>query len=127
MRKNDLIEILQRVPGNPEVVLWNGYVGDYMHIAGVVESDLVKMTESHYLETCRLEACVDQRIWDFQFSQDELDRLKKSYRKVCNWETGEFVTQRDIDSERYKRKRVLYINAKLRGETHHDRLGAVSY
>lgn len=28
MRKNDLIELLQSIKGNPEIMFWNGLVGD---------------------------------------------------------------------------------------------------
>lgn len=45
MRKNDLIAKLQNIKGNPEVVLWNGFVGDYQHLAEPTEGDLVKKTE----------------------------------------------------------------------------------
>ncbi|AXC39087.1 UNVERIFIED_ORG: hypothetical protein [Escherichia phage CMSTMSU] len=30
--KNDLIKMLQEIDGNPEIVIWNGYVDDYMNI-----------------------------------------------------------------------------------------------
>lgn len=31
MRKNDLIKMLQEIPGNPVVVIWNSLVDDYHH------------------------------------------------------------------------------------------------
>jgi len=36
MRKNDLIKLPNQIEGNPEVVLWNGYVGDYTNIKGLI-------------------------------------------------------------------------------------------
>ena len=41
MKKNDLIELLNGIKGNPDIVLWNGMVGDYMHIKGLEEGDLL--------------------------------------------------------------------------------------
>lgn len=35
MRKNQLIELLQQLKGNPEIVVWNGLVGDIMPIAEI--------------------------------------------------------------------------------------------
>lgn len=128
MRKNDLIKLLQDLPGNPEMVLWNGLVGDFMNIdSKLVDEDLVKMSYDHFLEMCRLEECVNRQDWNYQHSADELAHLKQCYAKHYEWEVNPFVTHEDIASKRYKRKRVVYINAKLRGKTMHDRIGQVSY
>jgi len=32
MKKNQLIEQLQKIKGNPEIKMWNGYVDDWMNI-----------------------------------------------------------------------------------------------
>ena len=32
MKKNELIAKLQAIKGNPDIVLWNGTVGDYQYI-----------------------------------------------------------------------------------------------
>lgn len=128
MRKNDVIALLNKLEGNPEVVLWNGFVGDYQHFnKKLVKGYLVKQTLSHYIEMCRLEECQLRRDWDFRFTNDELDDLKRMYRKVCKWEVNEFVTQEDIDHKRYDVKRVIYIQPKVRNETYFDRMGVVSY
>ena len=56
MKKNKLIELLQAVEGNPEILLWNGYVGDYMDIdKELAERSLVKMTFLRYIETIWME------------------------------------------------------------------------
>lgn len=128
MRKNDLIKLLQELPGNPEMVLWNGLVQDYMQIDNkLIDEDVVKMTYDHFLEMCRLEECSRRRDWNFQHTADDLVELKRSYAKHYEWEVNPYITQEDIERKRYKRKRVVYINAKLRGKTMHDRIGQVSY
>ena len=33
MRKNDLIELLQSIQGNPEIMFWNDLVGDVVPLA----------------------------------------------------------------------------------------------
>lgn len=44
MRKNQLIELLQEIKGNPEVMVWNGLVDDYMPIGGVDTNTLYKQS-----------------------------------------------------------------------------------
>lgn len=127
MRKEQLIQLLQDLPGNPEVVLWNGYVGDFMNISGVVESDLVKINKRHFLEMCRLEKCRDHKDWNEQLTTAETEHSLECYKRNYEWEVNEFITADDIKEKRYNRKRVVYINAATRGKTMHDRLGPVSY
>lgn len=46
MRKNKLIELLNSIPGNPDIVIWNGFVGDIQDIdSEIVERELVKHTK----------------------------------------------------------------------------------
>ena len=127
MRKNDLIKLLSDIDGNPEIVLWNGYTQDFMKVDRLVESDLVKMTKLHFLEMLRLEKCVDVKDWSAQLTDEETNHGLECYRKNYEWEVNEYVTTDDIQSKRYQRKRVVYINAKLRGKTMFDRLGEVRY
>ncbi len=127
MRKNDLNKLLSDLEGNPEIVLWNGYTSDFMHIDGLVGGDLVRMTWEHYLEMCRLEECSNRRDWTYQHSAEDIEELRKSFKKNNEWEPNEYVTQEDIQTKRYKQKRIVYINAKRRGKTMYDRLGSVSY
>ena len=64
MRKNDLIKLLQTIEGNPEIVLWNGFVGDYQNISPkLVEGDLVKKTLEYYLEHNRMVRCIKENNW----------------------------------------------------------------
>lgn len=126
MRKNDLIKLLQNIDGNPEVMLWNGYVSDFMKVGGVSESDLVKMTFEHYAEMCRLEDCRDRQDWNYQHTPEDIADLRQHYKKH-DWEVNPYVYKEDIATKRYKKKRIVYIDAKLRGKSMHDRLGSVSY
>lgn len=44
MRKNQLIELLQGIKGNPEVMVWNGLVDDYMSLGSVDTNTLYKQS-----------------------------------------------------------------------------------
>ena len=126
MKKNDLIKKLQGIKGNPDIVLWNGFVGDYQHIAEPTEGDLVKETLENYLEMCRLETARDAKDWDLQLPPDEVEELKGSYRDF-KYEHNNYITQEDIREGRYKKKRVIYLPAKLRNETSYGRGGDLHY
>lgn len=128
MRKSELIKMLESIEGNPEIVLWNGFVGDYMHIdPKPIKGDLVKMTESYYLESCRMGDAVHLKKWDYQLPKDEIEFLKKNYKKVCKFEVNSYVTLDDIKEKKYTKKRVVFLNAKIRGEKYSDRLGDMCY
>ena len=126
MRKNDLIKLLQNIKGNPEVLLWNGMVGDYMHIDKPVKGDLVKMEKKYYLESLINEKRINRRDWSYNPSDSDIKKWETAY---CDkqWEYNEFVTQEDIKEKRYKSKRVLYLQAKKRGVSTFDRLGSIEY
>ena len=119
--------MLQTLPGNPEMVLWNGYVSDYMHIDKLIDSNVVKYDYDYFLEQCRLEECVRLKNWEYQLSEEEVADCKRAYRQNHEWDVNPYVTEEDVKEKRYKSKRVVYINAKLRGKTMGDRLGSVSY
>lgn len=128
MKKNAIIEMLQKIPGNPEIVLWNGYVGDFQHVdSKLVPGTLVKQTLTSYLEMCRLERCRDHNDFSYQLPDSEIEELKQLYKKVCKWEENRWVTEDDIKKNRYSQKPVFYLQGKPRGETYSDRLGSVGY
>ncbi len=128
MRKSKLIEMLNNIKGNPEIVLWNGMVGDYMDISPkVVEGDLVRTSFETYLRHVEFEQKRDRNDFDYKMSESEVEDLRKSYRKDYKWEQNDFVTKEDVKSGMYKSKRVFYIDAKPRGVTTFDRQGNLSY
>jgi hypothetical protein len=128
MRKSELIKLLSEIKGNPEVVLWNGFVSDYQHVSpNFIEAGLVKQTFEGYLENCRLEKCVEHRNFDFQFEPADVDELKEQYKNVVDWTDNGFVSEEDIKQKRYKKKRVVYIQAELRGVSTFDWSGTVYY
>lgn len=127
MKKNDLVKLLEGLEGNPDVVLWNGYVGDYMHIKGLSESDLVKLTFAHYSQMVEFDGKKDRNDFNYVLTTDEIEELKKDYKKHINWETNPYVTLEDIKDKRYSKKRIVYIEAALRGKSSFDRSGSMSY
>ena len=127
MRKNDLIKLLQTIEGNPEIVLWNGFVGDYQNISPkLVEGELVKKTLKCYLEHNRMVRCLEENNWQYQLTEEEVSYLTNVY-KTFSYEQNNFVTKEDIKEKRYMKKRVIYIQPKLQNKKYYDRLGTVEY
>lgn len=125
MRKNDLIAYLQSIKGNPEVLLWNGFVSDWHSIEPCI-TKLTKMDKKYFLEFRRMERCIDTKNWEYQLTAEELQQAEKSY---SNHEYGydEFVDQEDLKEKRYKQKQVIMLQGKPRGVKTWDRLGGIEY
>jgi len=116
MRKNQLIEMLQAIKGNPEVVLWNGLVEDWHHAAPPEVLPLFKRTAAEVRSRIEFEAQRDKR----EISEDRIQAVIKSQE----WE---FASDYMGDESEYRTKKVVVLAGKLRGKEMHDRLGAVSY
>lgn len=127
MRKNDLIKQLQEIKGNPEVVLWNGYVGDYMHIDNIIPSDLVKITKEYWIRSVLNEECIDRKDWNYQLPEQEVKELERRHRTEIQWELNEYVSEEDIVNKQYKKKSVVFIQPKKRGVSTFDRAGTIEY
>jgi hypothetical protein len=127
MRKNDLIKQLQAIKGNPEVVLWNGFVGDYMHIDNLVPSDLVKITKEYWIRSVLNEECIDRKDWNYQLPEQEVKELERRHKTEIQWELNEYVSEEDIANKRYKKKSVVFIQPKKRGVSTFDRVGTIEY
>ena len=127
MRKNDLIKLLQTIEGNPDIVLWNGIVGDYQNISTkLVEGDLVKKTLKCYLEHNHMIRCLKENDWQYQLTNEEVEYLTNIY-KTFDYEQNNYVTQEDIKEKRYRKKRVVYIQPKESGKTYFNRRIKVEY
>lgn len=130
MKKSKLIEMLNALPGDPDIKLWNGMVGDWMEISPtLVQSDLVRMNLAYWLESCRLEDCINRKDWSYQLPAEEVAELTKRHKsgKVNKWEINPYVTLEDIEKKRYSLKKILILQAKIKGEKSYDRMGDISY
>lgn len=128
MKKSKLIAMLNALPGDPEIKLWNGFAQDWVDIdTKLVSIDLVRMNLAYWLESCRLQDCLDRMDWDYQMPAEEVAQLTKNYAKVCKWEDNQYVTQEDIDAKRYAVKTVQLMQAKVKGENAWSRMGDMEY
>lgn len=128
MKKNKLIELLNSIEGNPEIVLWNGLVGDYQDISSnLIDDSLVKRTLKDYLHHVELERARSYNDWDRKLSESEIKDLETNYKQIVDWELNDYVTSEDIKQKRYTAKKIVLLQPKLRNAKHFDRLGSISY
>ena len=65
MRKNQLIELLQEIKGNPEVMVWNGLVDDYMPLGSVDTNTLYKQSTDFIYK---------KLVYDYQERNNSFDK-----------------------------------------------------
>lgn len=129
MKKSKLIKLLNTIEGDPDIVLWNGMVGDWMDISPkLVETTLVKETFARYLRFVEMEKKRDLNDFSAELTPEEVEECKVDYKlEKFDWEMGEFVPDKAIAEGHYKEKRVVFLDAKPRGVDTWDRLGKISY
>lgn len=125
MKKNKLIELLQSIKGNPEIVVWNGLVGDYQPISNkITETYQYKETKQYQLETINNERLRDGlepiTINDFK---DESDyELRNIFQEI------HYLRSRNKKiKDCYNKKRVAILETKTRNKTMYDRTGKINY
>ena len=123
MRKMALIKLLESIKGNPEVVLWNGFVGDWQSIDQNIEQiKLVKHSREF------LEFTINHQNTELglpPLSEDEITaRVKEEEWDLPN----QFVEpERLNDWYGSRRKRLVVLSGKARGKSTWDRLGTIEY
>lgn len=128
MKKSKLQKLLDTIPNDPDILLWNGFVGDWQDISHKIsESVLVKQTLEEYIDRNRFQRARDRNDIDYKLTQEEISGLTKSYKKYIKWEDNEFVTEDDVSKGYYKTKPVYYLQPKLMDKTGFDRLGKLTY
>lgn len=128
MKKSELISLLEALPGDPEVILWNGLVEDYAEISPKLEqSFLVRRTLSYFIQTVENEEIRKRKDFDYRLPPKEIKALGKDYEKYNEWKDPQFVTEEDVEAGRYEKKPIVYIDAILRRKTTYGRMGSISY
>ena len=124
MRKNELISALQKIKGNPEIMVWNGFVEDFQAISKqLVESKVYKLSFGGYKERVNLERFIRDNLPPL--SDDELKVLYK-HHKIGQYEAYNYYPPDDNDKA-YDKKTIYIIEPKATGKTHFDRLGSIEY
>ncbi|MGL4582644.1 MAG: hypothetical protein ACRCVU_06640 [Flavobacterium sp.] len=131
MKKNQLIQILQGIKGNPEVMIWNGLVNDVMPIGDVSEDTLYKLSKEHIYETLEFDQKRFAKSFD-DLPQDVKQRLKERAEEITKKAQYEYPNQYLHPSEypcwyNKRVKKIAVISAKVTGKVHEDRWGTITY
>jgi hypothetical protein len=127
VKKSKLIKLLSKLDGDPDVLLWNGYVGDYQNISlDIVEQQLVRMTFDAYVKTIECEERVKRKDLSYIITESELPELRKSYTKHVDWEMNQFALQ-DTLNKNYKSKTVYIMQPNSRGKREWGRCESLEY
>lgn len=111
MRKNQLIEMLQEIPGNPEVMLWNGFVQDVVPIDKSIEHvELVRDGKDYFCWLMEREGATEEDI--------------KMFLRKREWTINDFMLSR---ADKKDIKKVYVLQARHTGKKHFDRVGTMEY
>lgn len=126
MRKNELIALLESVKGNPEIMVWNGFVKDFQPLAKTLNSaQLQKLTLKGYKERVNWQM---QKEGNNPIDDDKVNELYKA-NKIGEWEYFAYYppSEDDFRDGSYKSKIVYVLEPKLAGKKYMDRLGSINY
>lgn len=137
MRRRQLIKMLQGIKGNPEIVIWNGLVDDWMPVGDTpIVRRMVKQSRQHIRNNCVCRFLMKtgsklkpgERLADIALPEDLEQQVEKCYMKQEYDLPNEFVTKERFNKWYAKRrKRIVILTAKRRNKTTFDRLGSISY
>lgn len=111
MRKNKLIEMLQEIPGNPEVMLWNGFVQDVVPIDKSIELvELVRDEKEYFCWLMEREGATEADI--------------KMFLRKREWTINDFMLSK---ADKKDIKKVYVLQARHTGKKQFDRVGTMEY
>ena len=123
MKKNQLIEQLQKIKGNPEIKMWNGYVDDWMNIQ-LCEQEFVKESEDFIRWNIEMAWKERNQKWEIpEEAQIQIEEVIKERLKDRQWELPNQYLQTKEDEERWyakNKKKFVLINGKTRGKSIED-------
>lgn len=126
MAKTELLAALNAIEGDPQIIIWNGHVGDYQNIASVTPLMLTKPTLSEWVFRLVCERVVDTGDRNYALPPGELKEWEETLREK-DWEIDNYVSEIDIAEGRYVEKAVYILEPTARGIETFDRLGNIEY
>ena len=131
MRKNQLIELLQGIKGNPEVMVWNGLVDDYMPLGSVDTNTLYKQS---------IDFIYKKLVYDYQERNNSFDKppvdIQEKFREKATalfkketYELPNMFLDQDQFSDWYgnNKKAIISLNPKPTGKVSEGRSCNLTY
>lgn len=127
--KEDLIDYLNTIEGNPEIKVWNGLVEDYTGIEGI--DKLLLMRRSKEVLTHDYEFELHQSTRTFNVSEEQAKNIKIKVDKHYpnqEWEIpNRFCEPENLNKMYGESKEFLAIYPAIEGKRYQDRLGTINY
>jgi len=132
MLKSKLITALQKIEGDPDILLWNGFVEDWQDIdPDIQKCEFVKEQLSHLEDFYILQHCNEVKIFRDDLDDDTIAELKKKAAESHKNYIFDFpnIHVGDRFKEWYgeETKEVCLISPKTKNATYADRLGKMTY
>ena len=131
MRKNQLIELLQGIKGNPEVMVLNGLVDDYMPLGSVDTNTLYKQS---------IDFIYKELVYDYQERNNSFDKppveIQEKFREKATalfkketYELPNMYLDQDQFSDWYgnNKKAIISLNPKPTGKVSEGRSCNLTY
>lgn len=121
MKKQELIDYLQNIKGNPDVIFYNGFVDDWHNIS--IEENILSREVANDVEY--------RKILDFERDEKGINPITDN--EFSNWikkhKKGKWILNEIEECSLYKiqKKKIILIQAKIKGENYFDRCGKMSY
>lgn len=119
MRKEKLIELLQNIPGNPNILLWNGFVNDWTDI----DKELVPVQMGKETVEFLYNAILREKLELGVAPSEELSKLAMARAKELHKKRPSDVLNPYVDDEDVKKwygnsvRTAYFINAKSRNKS----------
>ena len=129
MKKNKLIEMLQAIPGNPEIKLYNGFVEDWQDFT-VDEDMLIRYTREAIARRVVFDELKGREKYP---SEAEIqDMTKKCLEDRKDIKAGEWRLRGIYDTDETIKlicdtKKIYIIQAKKQNKSTFDRMGNIYY
>ena len=125
MKKSELIELLAKVEGDPDVCFLNGFTGDYHELSSEILNDkLYKIKFENHYSLVEAQRQIMQKNPFLKLTEQEVELLRKRHSEI-EYELNSPMI--DEFSHFVDEKSVVLIQALPRNKNTFDRLGKVSY
>jgi len=133
VKLNKLIEELQKIKGNPDILLWNGLVGDAVQLDKEIQIDYqYRYSPEYFISSMKMDWCeANGKDFDKIIPEETLKKFKEEAKILSRKHGYDFPNPffDEKDYERYfdKKKKVIILQPIIAGKTYQDRLGEITY
>lgn len=128
MKKNELIEMLQEIEGNPEIAIWNSTVEDFQFLSRTIHQPRVYKLKRNYFEKIAAFE-LSENISPEDIPNGDFQQLVKDHNLYsnCTWELPENLLVRNLSDTISKKVVLLFPKQRGKSLSVRDMKGAMEY